>query len=70
MIHSLVAGVVLPAQQLWVGKDLVQLTVLADGEGQHWWTGVAGEVSGDPCWERQHHLTSDLHQTPTTHSKT
>lgn len=53
-----------PAQQLWVGEDLLESAVVADAEGEDWLSWVAGKMPGYPRREGQNHLTCDLYNTP------
>lgn len=55
-----------PAQQLWVGEDLLESAVVADAKREDGLSRVAGEMSGYPRWEGQHHLSRDFHNTPGT----
>lgn len=55
-----------PAQQLWVGEDLLESAVVADAKREDGLSRVAGKMSGYPCWEGQHHLSRDFHNTPGT----
>lgn len=55
-----------PAQQLWVGEDLLESAVVADAKREDGLSRVAGKMSGYPCWEGQHHLSCDFHNTPGT----
>lgn len=59
----------LPAQQLWIGEDLLQPVVVADGEGEDGLSWVAGKMSGYACREGQDHLSCDLHNTSGTAEK-
>lgn len=56
----------LPAQQLWIGEDLLQSAVLADAKGEDGLCWVAGKVPGYARGEGQHHLPCDLHNTSGT----
>lgn len=56
----------LPAQQLWVGEDLLQSVVVADAKGEDGLSWVAGKMPGYARRERQHHLPCDLHNTSGT----
>lgn len=55
-----------PAQQLRVGQDLLQSAEVADAEGEDGLSRVAGKMPGYSCWEGQHHLSCDFHNTPGT----
>lgn len=55
-----------PAQQLWVGEDLLQPGVVADAKREHGLTWVAGKMSGYSGGEGQDHLPCDLHNTSGT----
>ena len=59
-------GLLLPAEELWVGQDLLQTVVVTDAEGEDGLGGLAGKVPGDASRERQHDLPGDLHHTPGT----
>lgn len=56
----------LPAQQLWIGEDLLQSSIVADAEGEGGLSWVAGKMPGYACREGQDHLPCDLHNTPET----
>lgn len=53
-----------PAQQLWVGEDLLESAVVADAEGEDRLNRVAGKMPGYPRREGQNHLAGDLYNTP------
>lgn len=55
-----------PAQQLRVGEDLLQSAVVADAECEDRLSRVVGKMPGYSCWEGQHHLSCDFHNTPGT----
>lgn len=55
-----------PAQQLRVGEDLLQSAVVADAKCEDRLSRVAGKMPGYSCWEGQHHLSCDFHNTPGT----
>ncbi len=55
-----------PAQELWIGEDLLQSAVIADAKGEDGLSWVAGKMPGDASREGQHHLASDLHHTSGT----
>lgn len=59
-------NVILPAQQLWIGKDLLQSAVVADAKGEDGLRRVAGKMPGYARREGQHHLPCDLHNTSVT----
>ena len=59
-------GVLLPAEELWVGQDLLQPVVVTDAEGEDGLGRLAGKVPGDARRERQNDLPGDLHHTPGT----
>lgn len=52
-----------PAEQLWIGQDLLQAAVAADDEGEDGLSRVASEVPGYTCREGEDHLPGDLHRT-------
>lgn len=56
----------IPAQQLWIGEDLLQSAVIADAKGEDGLSWVAGKMSGYACREGQHHFPCDLHSTSGT----
>lgn len=56
----------LPAQQLWIGEDLLQSAVVADAKGEDGLSWVAGKMPGYACREGQHHLPCDFHSTSGT----
>ena len=41
----------LPAEELWVGQDLLQPVVVTDAEGEDGLRGLAGKVPGDASRE-------------------
>lgn len=51
----------LPAQQLRIGKDLLQAAEVADTEGEDGLSRVAGKMPGNTGRKGQHHLSGDLH---------
>lgn len=53
----------LPAQQLWIGEDLLQSAVVADAKGEDGLSRVACKMPGYARREGQHHLPCDLHNT-------
>lgn len=56
----------LPAQQLWIGEDLLQPAIVADAKGEDGLSRVAGKMPSDARREGQHHLPCDLHHTSGT----
>lgn len=45
-----------PAQQLWIGEDLLQSAVVGDAKGEDGLSRVAGKMPGYARREGQHHL--------------
>lgn len=56
--------VLLPAEQLWIGEDLLQSGVVADAKDEDRLSRVAGKMPGDACREGEHQFSGDLHYTP------
>lgn len=56
----------LPAEQLWIGEDLLQSVVVADAKGEDRLSWVAGKMPGYARREGQHHLPCDFNSTPGT----